>query len=100
MRKPIALLALTPAVAAALAVSACGTKTIDHESLQDELAEQLAPQAGVDASQISVSCPEDEEVEKGRKFDCRLTAPNGDKLTVNVTLSNDDGGFTATVPEQ
>lgn len=46
----------------------------------------------------SVACPDDIEAEEGKEFDCTLTAPNGDEVRVNVTLTNDDGGFEAVVP--
>lgn len=85
---------------ASLALAACGTKTIDHEDLQDQLTEQLSADAGVDPAGVSVACPEDIEVEEGREFDCTLTAPNGDEVIVEVTLTNDEGGFEAIVPPQ
>lgn len=47
-----------------------------------------------------MSCPDDEEAEDGNEFDCTLTAPNGDEVTVNVTMTGDDGGFDAVVPPQ
>lgn len=104
MSKPKQILAVAIAVPAfAVAVSGCsisigGGDTIDSADLENELADQLAPQAGVDPSDVSVSCPDDQEVEKGAKFQCELTAPNGDKVPVNVTLTDDSGGFDAVVP--
>jgi hypothetical protein len=71
-------------------------KTLDSGDLEKELKTQLGKDAG--ATPKSVSCPDNIEVKKGKKFDCTLIAPNGDKVTVNVTLTNDNGGFTATVP--
>lgn len=88
------------AVALALPLAACGTTTIDHEELQGELRDQLSADAGVDPANVSVSCPEDVEIEQGTTFDCELTAPNGDRVRVDVTLTDDDGGFEAVVPEQ
>ena len=84
---------------AALSVAAC-SKTIDSADLEGELATQLSEDAGVNADDVSVECPDDEEAEEGRQFDCTLIAPNGDEVTVNVTLTNDDGGFEAEVPPQ
>ncbi|MBX5440416.1 MAG: DUF4333 domain-containing protein [Solirubrobacteraceae bacterium] len=81
-------------------MAACGGKTIDHEDLQNQLATELSSQAGVDADQVSVSCPDGQKVEKGASFDRELTAPNGDKVRVVVTLTDDEGGYTATVPEE
>ena len=91
---------LTAAFGAALALgaTACGGTSIDHEDLQEKLREQLSQQAGADPQQVSVSCPEGEDVEQGNRFDCELTAPNGDTVRVVVTLTDDEGGFTVTVP--
>jgi hypothetical protein len=55
---------------------------------------------GVDADSVTVECPSGIEVQEGRTFDCELTAPNGDLVTVEVTLTDDDGSFDAVVPEQ
>ena len=102
-KKIIALAVAVPALAVALAgcsISIGGDKTIDSADLETELADQLAPQAGVDPADVSVSCPDDQEVEKGAKFRCELTAPNGDKVPVDVTLTDDEGGFDAVVPPQ
>lgn len=48
-------------ILAAAALSACGTETIDAGDLEQELAEQLSPRAGVDPADVSVECPEDQE---------------------------------------
>lgn len=45
-------------------------------------------------------CPDDIEIEEGREFNCTLTAPNGDEVDVDVTLTDDEGGFEAVVPPQ
>jgi hypothetical protein len=94
---------IVPAVAGlalAFGAAACGDKTIDHEDLQEKLGAELSRQAGVDPDQVSVSCPEGQKVEQGNAFDCELTAPNGDTVRVVVMLTDDEGGFTATVPEE
>ena len=95
------------AITLAFVLSACegevsigGTKTLDSADLEQQLADQLAPQGGLKPSQVVVSCPDDQEVETGAKFDCALTTPNGDEVTVNVTLTSDDGDFDATVPKK
>lgn len=87
------------AVLVALVLGACA-KTLDSGELEDELTTQLSEEAGVNPDDVSVSCPDDIEAEKGKEFDCTLTAPNGDEVTVVVTLTNDDGGFEAEVPEE
>jgi hypothetical protein len=85
-------------VAPALALGACGERTLNTNELETKLKEQLDASAGV--SSRSVSCPEGVTAEKGKKFNCTLTAPNGDPVRVEVTLTNDQGGFTAQVPRQ
>lgn len=85
--------------AAALALAACSS-TIDSADLESQLTEKLSADAGVDPAKVSVACPDDEESEKGNEFDCTLTAPNGDEVTVNVTITDDDGSFEAVVPPQ
>jgi hypothetical protein len=91
-------LVLAAAGGAALLASGCGTKTIDSDSLEQQLAKLLAPQAGEDPKDVSVACPDDQEVKKGHKFDCEVTTTDGSKVRVVVTLTNDDGHFSATVP--
>jgi Domain of unknown function (DUF4333) len=85
---------------ATVSIAACGEKTIDSGELEAKLAGELAPQAGVKASDVAVSCPSDQEVSEGARFDCTLTAPNGDEVRVAVTLTDDEGGFRALVPPQ
>jgi hypothetical protein len=92
--------ALAAVLAASLAVAACGTKTLDTGDLESQLTDQLSADAGVDPADVSVSCPEDIEVEQGHEFDCTLTAPNGDEVQVAVTLTDDEGSFDAVVPPQ
>jgi hypothetical protein len=85
-------------ILAALALAACGARTIDSGELESQLQEQLSAEAGADPAEVSVSCPEDIEAEEGREFDCTLVAPDGDEVRVEVTLTDDEGGFRAVVP--
>ncbi|HEX5618667.1 MAG TPA: DUF4333 domain-containing protein, partial [Solirubrobacteraceae bacterium] len=89
-------IALAPALLAVVVLTGC-TKTIDTEDLETKLRTQLAPQGGAKPEDISVDCPEDQEIKKGRKFRCILTAPDGTKAPIAVTLTDDDGGFEAIV---
>jgi hypothetical protein len=102
-KKILAVAIAVPALAVASAgcsISIGGSDTIDAADLEKQLADQLAPQANVDPADVSVACPEDQEIEKGAEFQCELTAPNGDKVQVDVTLTDDEGGFDAVVPKQ
>jgi hypothetical protein len=85
--------------ATAMLAAGCGS-TIDAADLESQLQNQLSADAGVDPAYVSVDCPDDQSADKGTKFDCELSAPNGDEVTVNVTITNDDGGFEAEVPKQ
>jgi hypothetical protein len=91
-------IALVPALAAVAVLAGC-TETIDSEDLETKLRTQLAPQGGAKPEDISIDCPEGQEIKKGNEFSCTLTAPDGSKARVDVTLTNDKGGFDAIVPE-
>jgi hypothetical protein len=96
--KPIRIAVAALAATAALVVAGCGN--VDAADLEGKLADQLAPQAGVDPADVTVDCPDDQAKEEGAKFDCTLTAPNGDEVTVNVTLTDGGDSFEAVVPPQ
>ena len=85
--------------AASLAVAGCGN-TVDNQAMEEDLAEQLSADANVDPADVSVTCPDDEEAEEGNEFECTLTAPNGDEVTVAVTLTEGGDSFDAVVPPQ
>ena len=87
------------AAVVALGLAGCGN-TLDTDDLESQLVDQLSADAGVDPEDVSVDCPDDIEAEEGREFECTLTAPNDDEVTVEVTLTNDDGGFEAVVPPE
>ncbi|GIK77857.1 MAG: DUF4333 domain-containing protein [Acidobacteria bacterium] len=91
--------AVAAAAALGLAAAGCGN-TIDAADLEGQLADQLAPQANVDPADVSVDCPDDQEAEEGSEFQCTLTAPNGDEVQVDVTLTDDEGGYDAVVPPE
>lgn len=86
------------AIFASMALAACD-KTIDTDDLESQLVEQLSKNAGVSSDGVSVECPNDITAEEGKKFDCTLTASDDSEVTVNVTLTDDDGGFNAVVPK-
>jgi hypothetical protein len=85
--------------AVALLLGACGN-TIDSADLEEKLRTDLAADVGVDPADVAVDCPEGEEAEQGNEFECTLTAPNGDEVTVEVTITDDGGAFEAVVPRQ
>lgn len=90
-RRTLALLVLAgPAV-----LGACGERTLDNRELEATLKRQLDGSAGVTSR--AVLCPDEVPAEKGRAFACTLIAPNGDEVLYDVTLTNDEGGFEASV---
>ena len=91
-------IAAVAAVAFALLAAGCGD-TVDSGQMEEDLANQLSEQAGVDAADVSVDCPDDEAAEEEQELDCTLTAPNGDEVTVNVTITNGGESFEAEVPQ-
>ena len=92
-------LAVAAGLALALIAAGC-SKTVDSGQMESDLRDQLSQQANVDPEKVSVDCPDGEKAEEGNKFDCTLTAPNGDEVTVNVTITNGGDSFEAQVPQQ
>ena len=86
------------ALAGASLLAGCGERTVDTEDLEGTLKRQLDRSAGVTSR--GVECPQDIPMERGRTFNCTLIAPNGDRVRVDVRLTNDQGGFSANVPRQ
>lgn len=84
---------------AALVLAACGN-TIDSEDLEGKLATELSADAGVDPEGVSVSCPDDEAADEGNEFECTLATPEGQELTVEVRITDEEGGFEAFVSPQ
>jgi hypothetical protein len=85
--------ALTLALAGAsiFSLAACGQKVLDPSSAEKLISGEVEKQVG--ATPKSVSCPDDMEAKKGATYDCTLTAPNGDKVGVKLTMTNDEGRF-------
>jgi len=77
-----------------LLLMGCAEK-IDTADLESKLEEQLPRSTGLDVR--SVDCPDDIEIEKGKKFECTAEAPNGSEVRVQVTLTNEEGGFEARI---
>ena len=96
-RMPTAVLAI---VAAGVLVAGCGGDEIDTDQMEQDLVGQLSLDAGVDPAEVSVECPEGQEAEEGNEFQCTLTAPNGDEVAVDVTITEGGDSFEAVVPPQ
>ena len=89
------------AVVAALAIAACGG--YDSGQAEGEIQDKLSSQVeqAVGSPITSVSCPDDVELKAGETFDCAATLENGDELTVNSEITDDDGNATFNIsPEE
>lgn len=75
-----------------------GGKSIDQGSVESEISSDLTESVGVAPESIDCEGISDIAVEKDSTFVCTGTAPNGDEFDVNVTLTDDEGGFSAVVP--
>lgn len=92
--------ALAAALLAVAAVAAGCGKSVDSEQMERDITADFAKGAGFEPSEFSVACPDDQDAEEGNEFDCTLTAPNGDEVVVNVTITEGGDSFEAEVPPQ
>ena len=77
---------LTVVTAVALALSACGTKTIDSGKVEKLIRDDVAP-----PKPTRIDCPDDVKAKKGRTFDCKLEYPGRRPATLTVHILGDDG---------
>jgi hypothetical protein len=63
-----------------------------------EVAESLGRATGTEPT--AVDCPELSGFVAGREFECRGTAPAGDTAVIEITLTDDQGGFDLYVPPE
>jgi hypothetical protein len=90
---PAALIAL------ALIAAGCGS-SIDTEQMEQDIIEDFVRGTDFPRDELAVDCPDDESADEGNEFDCILTAPNGDEVTINVTITEGGDAFEAVVPPQ
>jgi uncharacterized protein DUF4333 len=77
------------AVAAAFALSACGTRMLNTDKLEAKIKEGIEQQAGVRVK--SVDCPSNVELKAGGTFNCTAVTTGGDRATVRVVQQDDQG---------
>ena len=79
------------AAASAATVAACGggDGTIDAPKREREIAADIERRTAT--KDVTVTCPDHVEEEKGGVFHCDLTATGGLKAKVKVTQMDDDG---------
>ncbi len=86
-----ASLALPAALALAVGVTACGKTTIDTDSAEKSISENIQKQLGQKPK--SVQCPNEIVAKKGGTFTCTVTAADGAKATIKATQTDDNGHF-------
>lgn len=92
MHKKHKLVSALVAIAAAVALAACGS--LDADDLEGQLAD--SSQLGLADLDVTVDCPDDQDVEEGNEFTCTATENDSDQtVDIQVTLTNDDGAFEA-----
>lgn len=73
-------------------VAGCGGEPkIDSGSMEDEIESGLLE--GTDMPSISVTCPDDITAEEGNQLECTAVAGDGARAAIEVTLTDDEGGF-------
>ena len=87
-------LVVPAAVACALAATAC-SKSLNTDNAESFIRTELAKQGETEVA--SVDCP-DREAKSGDTFTCTAHAPDGTRMTVDVTQTSDDGRITFTAP--
>lgn len=75
-----------------------GEKSLDREDVEKTISSGLGDQAGLPDPKVDCPEAEDVDVEDGSEFVCTGTAPNGEQFPINVTLTDDDGGYRYEVP--
>lgn len=87
----MARLARIMALAATLALAACGEQVLDTDELESEIATELEDQTGVVPS--SVDCPADVPAGEGNTFRCTVTADDGSSAGITVKQTDDEGSI-------
>jgi hypothetical protein len=73
---------------AAVALGACGEKTIEADGAQDTLTGFVKRETGFVVK--DASCPDDVEAKEGKTFDCAFTGPEG-PYVAHMTVTDVDG---------
>lgn len=80
----------------ALAVGACGSKTVNTEKGEKFITTQVEKQVG--AKVKAVKCPEDVKAKKGGAFTCTVTGSDGTTGQAKVIQKDDEGNVRLTAP--
>ncbi|MCM1982729.1 DUF4333 domain-containing protein [Lyngbya confervoides] len=74
----------------ALTLAACNT-TIDDAKVETAISEGIQTQTGLVAN--TVICPEDQKIEEGNTFTCKVTLEGGQSFDAEVTQTDDEGNI-------
>lgn len=86
MRKPLALAVIVPLLAApALAGPAAAQDIVNKQKLEKNIEQGFKTQRGI---KVTAKCPKQTTWVKGKVFTCKVTAADGSKGTVKVTLKS------------
>jgi hypothetical protein len=72
------------------ALGACGDKRVDGGKLQQQISDAVTNRVG---ARPKVRCPDQDDVRRGVRFTCDLTARDGRRAKVEVELLDGDGRF-------
>jgi hypothetical protein len=75
-----------------LGIGSCVPRTLRADQLEQRLTRELVETMNVE--RIRVDCPVGIEVRRGDTFACVAMAPNGDRVRIDVTQVDDEGGVT------
>lgn len=97
---PLVLLATTALLAGCSASGelSIGGKSLDAGDVEQTISAGLGDQANLPDPEVDCAGIEDIDVEAGSEFACTGTAPNGEQFRINVTLTDDEGGYRYEVP--
>jgi len=79
------------AIVAAIALAACGEKTLDTGAVQKAISENIAKQIGDKPRRVV--CPDSIAAKKGKTFTCRVTRSDGKVVVVKAVQQDDKGDF-------
>lgn len=96
MRIATRWVALAAVLPAALVFAGCD-KTVDSGDLESKISDNIKQQVG---QKVKVDCPSDITAKKGKVVNCTIALPSGKKVKAVVTLKDDNGKFSYTVPQQ
>ena len=73
-------------------LAGCGERTLDTSRLETQIGKTLSQRTGFPIT--TVDCPNDVKAKKGERFTCTVTSSRNERVRVNVTQDDDQGGVT------